>query len=137
MELSSPAVLGSNHAEKASPVLTEKQLESSVSHVAIPFRNPVHLANTAPAHNWFQLQVRTPGTPRAFHCIWMGSDALTCVRTGNQDQAVQCAPCGSEWEPCCHELDSLCQGELECYSEQDRCVVTEYIWYQEEFLPGE
>ena len=54
---------------------------------------------------------------------------------GRADARVQCRPCGSEWQPCCPALGSLCHDSLSCYPEQDRCVAPEYIGTRENFTP--
>eukprot|EP00892_Ulva_mutabilis_P006713 jgi/Ulvmu1/4413/UM002_0138.1 len=58
------------------------------------------------------------------------------VYIGHKGSTVACAPCGSEWMPCCPSLSGLCTDDLLCYSEQDRCVVSEYISQQEAFTPA-
>ena len=57
------------------------------------------------------------------------------VCAGRQTVNVQCRPCGLEWQPCCANLQGLCGAGFQCYSEQDRCVVAEYVGIKENFFP--
>lgn len=69
--------------------------------------------------------------PAAPYC----SDARLIPTERRVDNDVQCRPCGTEWQPCCGDVDHLCRDGFTCFPEQDRCVVPAYVHEKEAFSP--